>query len=331
RALADLDPDSGQALYLQAVLAARAGKPVLAKSLLQRSGLVESDVPAALLLDAIIDMQEGNHDIAARTLARLDNMQPSNVRVAELLARAMWMSGRDTELVARFSAQAKHEAASPYLAMLVGRAFERQGDRAGASHYLQRAYAGRELGWVVLDGAARSDLPEATQRLRSLIESKSRARARTYALNLQERFPGSADVAALAGDAALAARDPAGALELYREAARVKRPWPLTRKAAAAYRDAGDPLAADVLIARHLVGEPRNTEALLLYAERSARAEDWLRVAVLLDQAIELGAGNDPRLLKLRAIAARALGETEEAAAFERMAWELHPGLVPQG
>jgi len=86
-----------------------------------------------------------------------------------------------------------------------------------------------------------------------------------------------------------------------------------------------------VLIARHLVGEPRNTEALLLYAERSARAEDWLRVAVLLDQAIELGAGNDPRLLKLRAIAARALGETEEAAAFERMAWELHPGLVPQG
>ena len=87
--------------------------------------------------------------------------------------------------------------------------------------------------------------------------------------------------------------------------------------------------SADVLIARHLAGEPRNTEALLLDAERAARAEDWLRVEVLLDNAIGLGAGNDPRLLKLRGIAARELGNVEEARRFERMTWDLHPGLLP--
>ncbi|NQX94476.1 MAG: hypothetical protein HRT64_06085, partial [Erythrobacter sp.] len=104
-----------------------------------------------------------------------------------------------------------------------------------------------------------------------------------------------------------------------------------TRKAAAAYRDFGDPLAADVLIARHLVSEPRNTEALLLSAERAARVRDWLRVEVLLDNAIELGAGNDPRLLKLRAIAARSQGKESEARQFERLTWDLHPGILPQG
>lgn len=52
---------------------------------------------------------------------------------------------------------------------------------------------------------------------------------------------------------------------------------------------------------------------------------------VLLDNAIELGAGNDPRLLKLRGIAARALGKEADARRFEHMTWDLHPGILPQG
>ncbi|MEE4154139.1 MAG: tetratricopeptide repeat protein [Erythrobacter sp.] len=329
RRLTKVEEKSPDAMYLQAVLAARAQMPVLAKNLLERSGKAENEVPAALMLDALVDLLENNHDSAAETLERLARRQPGNVRVSELLAKAMWLGGRDEELVARFAQAARHEAASPYLAMLVGRAHERLGNRAAAAPFLERAYAGRPMGWTALDAQSRDDLPPQTTRMRELVSAGQVGAAASYGASLRRDLPRSADIAALAGDAAFAARNPRGALELYRDAALIRRSWPLTRKAAAAYRDLGDPLAADVLVARHLRGEPRNTEALLLYAERSARVKDWLRVAVLLDNAIELGAGNDPRLLKLRGIAARALGDEAGAQRFERMTWELHPGIVP--
>ena len=211
--------------------------------------------------------------------------------------------------------------------MLVGRALERQGDRKSAAPFLEKAYQGRGSGWVTLSSQA--DLPGPTARMRELVGSNKKAQGRRFARQLVRQFSGSADIAALSGDAALARRDYDRAIELYRKAARVRRPWPLTKKIAASYRNADDPLAADIVLARHLVGEPRNTEALLLSAERAAGRGDWLRVAVLLDNAIELGAGNDPRLLKLRGIAARELGEMELARRFERMTWDLHPGILP--
>ncbi|MEM7688438.1 MAG: tetratricopeptide repeat protein [Pseudomonadota bacterium] len=329
RALTDIAPEDPRALFLKAALAARGGKPVLAKSLIERSGLVEEGVPSALMLDALIDLSERSYDSAAETLEALAQKQPGNGRVAELLARALWLGGRDDELVGRFAEAARREDASPYLIMLVGRALERSGDRSGAAPYLERALQGRPGGWVALSPNA--NLPDATATMRRHIAAQRLRQARREAARLQRRFAGSSDVAALSGDAALASGDFDGALKLYRKAAQVRRPWPLTRKAVAAYRDFGDPLAADVLLARHLVSEPRNTEALLLYAERAARAQDWLRVEVLLDNAIELGAGNDPRLLKLRGIAARAQGKDAEAREFERMTWDLHPVSFHRG
>ncbi|MEL6737391.1 MAG: tetratricopeptide repeat protein [Pseudomonadota bacterium] len=329
RALADIAPKDPRVFYLKAVLAARAGKPVLAKSLVERSGLAREGVPSALMLDALIDLQQRNFDTASETLERLVEAQPGNTRARELLARAMWLGNRNLELVDRFASDARRDEASPYLAMLVGRAFERQGNRLAAAPFLEKAYAGRSQGWAAL--ADREGLPEPTNRMRRLVAQERWSQTRRFSAQLTRQFAGSIDIAALAGDAALASGKPEGALEHYQEAARIRRPWPLTVKAAAAYRDFGDPLAADVLVARHLVSEPRNTEALLLAAERAARLEDWLRVSVLLDNAITLGAGNDPRLLKLRATAARALGREEEARRFERMTWELHPGILPQG
>ncbi|MEM6857901.1 MAG: tetratricopeptide repeat protein [Pseudomonadota bacterium] len=329
RALADIAPKDPRVFYLKAVLAARAGKPVLAKSLVERSGLAREEVPSALMLDALVDLQERNFDSASETLERLIEAQPGNTRARELLARAMWLGNRDLEMVDQFAADALRDEASPYLAMLVGRAFERQGDRLAAAPYLEKAYAGRREGWAVL--ADRVSLPEPTIRMRRLIEQKRWPQTSRLSAQLSRQFPGSSDIAVLAGDAALASGSPEDALEYYQQAARIRRPWPLTVKAAAAYRDFGDPMAADALLVRHLVSEPRNTEALLLAAKRAARLEDWLRVSVLLDNAITLGAGNDPRLLMLRANAARELGREEEARRFERMTWELHPGILPQG
>ncbi|MEM1195271.1 MAG: tetratricopeptide repeat protein [Pseudomonadota bacterium] len=328
RALADIEPKNPKVFYLKAVMAARAGKPVLAQSLIERSGLARDGVPSAILLDAVLDLLERNYDSAAQSLERLAQSQPGNQRVADLLARALWLGGRDPELVERFGDQALHASGSPYLAMLVARALERQGDRANAAPYLEKAYQGRGSEWVALPG--QPGLPEPTFQIRRLVEEARVQAAHRRARQLKGRFPGSSDIAVLAGDASLASGRLQDALGAYTMAASVRRPWPLTRKLAAAYRKFGDPQAADALLARHLVSEPRNTEALFLNATRAARFEDWLRVAVLLDNAITLGAGNDPALLNVRAQAARALGEQEEAMRFERLTWELHPGFPPQ-
>ncbi len=66
---------------------------------------------------------------------------------------------------------------------------------------------------------------------------------------------------------------------------------PLTRKIIASYNAYGDDRAAQALLSRYIAGDPHNTDALFLLAQTSAQQEDWLRVAVLLDNAIGIGCG----------------------------------------
>lgn len=329
--LGDIAPTYPPLHYLQAVLAARAGDPVLASTLLSRSGLRNNGVPAAMMLDAIVDLQQGNADTAAETLEQLGQMQPGNMRVSELLASALWLGGRDREIVDRFAAFAERSEASPYLVMLVGRSLERLGDRRRAIPYILRAQQTSNGGQFVLDGAGGgSSLPSVTAELRNLSGNGDRSAARSQAEQLLRRFPYSGDAHLLAGDTALLGGDAEGALELYTVAASVRRSWPLARKIIAAYRQIGDNRAADALLARYIAGDPQNTSALLLLAQRSAQREDWLRVEVLLDTAAQLGAGNDLQVLALRAQAARALGRADDAARFEAQRRLLAPGnFVP--
>jgi len=327
RKLAEVDPREPMVHYLQAVLAARGDRPVLARALLERSGLADRGVPAAILLDAILDMRQGTVETAAQKLEDLAERQPGNQRVLELLARALWLAGRDDELIDTFGERALAQDTSPYLLMLVGRAYERAGLREEAVPFLNRALAPRPSEPVLLGStrAGRADLPAPTRQMRDLIAQRDAAGAVSLARQLRDQFPGSADVHSLIGDVEQARSRPDWAFELYETAASVRKPWPLTKRLITASRSLGDQNAADTLLIRHLVGEPNNTEALILFAERSATNEDWLRVSVLLDQAIELGVGSDPDLLELRAEAARQLGRDDEATQYDALAQILRP------
>ena len=329
RDLAEVAPGYGQVHYLQAVLAARANDPVLAGTLLTRSGMSANGVPAAMMLDAIINLQQGNYDTAAEILLTLSERQPANMRVSELLARSWWLGGRDREIVERFVDRAERPGASPYLVMVVGRSFERLGDRSRAIPFIERARETDNARRINLDNFG--PLPEATARMRGLLKAGNTAQAKSLSSGLIQRFPQSGDIRALAGDAALGQGDIAGALELYEVAARVRRSWPVTRKLIEAYREEGDALAAEVLLARYIAGDPMNIEALFLMAEFSASREDWLRVEVLLDTAIALGAGNDLDVLALRADAARGLGDEEAAQRFDAMLQALKPSDFIKG
>jgi predicted Zn-dependent protease len=319
RALAAIAPGDPRVPYFQAVLAARGGNHALARSLLARSAMAERGVAAALLLDAVTNLAEGHAESAVVTLESLAARQPGNARVQTLLARALFDAGRHEAVIARFARAAERRDASPYLVMLVARAYEQIGLREEAAPLLARAYGAQQPGPSRLTPAG--GLPEPTNAARV---GDGRA-AKADIARLRRRFPTSADVAVLAGDVALGADDPRGALGLYAEAARVRRSWPLTRKLIHAYRRIGDTAAADALLARHVAGEPDNAEALLTLAERQAASGRWERAVLLLDHAAALGAGHDPALLGLRLRAARALGKADEAHRYAALLAAVRP------
>lgn len=328
RKLAQIAPDDSRALYLQAVLAARGREYPLARSLLVRSNMVARGVPAAQLLDAVLSMEEGNPDSAAAMLEELARRQPANARVRDLLAKALFLSGRDDEVIARFALDAQQAEASPYLIALVARAHERLGDRRRATPLLARAYQTARPRPVVL--APRPGLAPPVADARRAALAGNWAAAQRQAAALRQRFPASADIASLLGDTLVGARDPHAALAAYAEATRVRRPWPLTRKAVLAYRGSGDPVAADTLLARHVAGEPGGLTGVVELAQALAVRGDWKRTAQLLDYAIRRGGGYDPVVISLRIKAAEGMNRSSDARYFAALLAEIRPQSLAQ-
>ncbi len=326
RRLAEIAPDDPRVPYLQAVLAARGGEDALARNLLARSGMAARGVPAALLLDAVISLQQGNAESAAVTLEGLAARQPANARVRELLAHALLAGGHNDAVVSRFGADAAGPEASPYLVMLVARAHEQRGERMAAAPLLARAYGAMRAAPTVL--GEREGLPQPTAEVRRALLGGDRAGARALGEASRTRFPASADVASLAGDAFLGAGDPRAAFAAYARASEARRPWPLARKAVWAYARSGYREAADLLLASQVAGEPDTASVVIALANRQVERGDWGRAALLLDHAAILGAGHDPALLGLRLRAAQALGKPEDAERFAALLADVRPRAI---
>ncbi len=303
RKLALAAPNDRRALYLQAVLAARSGRYDLARNLLQRIGDRDRVGGATTLLLAIVDMENGNFASAAQGFDQLARRQPDNLRVKLLLARALALGGNYRELIARFGG----DADTPYLALLVGRAHEALGERDKAAPYLDAARTGgalkiipvapvTELAVAELRGAA--DGANVVGIVRGLIARGRTGEARAAAGAFLARHPGSADALALAGDAALAARDARGAAEFYARSGRIRRTWSLVQRTAFALDRSGRRERATSLIAAQLAGEPANADAAAVLARRLLDRGDDDRAAHLLDYARARGR-NDPVLERL--------------------------------
>ncbi|MEL7189703.1 MAG: tetratricopeptide repeat protein [Pseudomonadota bacterium] len=322
--LSAVESDNKQALFLRAVLAARAEKPVLARSLIERSGWRTAEIPAAILLDALVDLQQGNKDAAVETLAQLAKMQPANRRVRDLYARALWEAGRNDKLIAEMTPVAEGSDPSAYITMLVGRAHERSGDRGTAAALISKAYELSENdSWIALSPTSPLGgvLPGQTQDIRNSVGSG----AGSVASGLKQRFPQSADVLALSGDAAWASGNAAVAITDYTKSARVRRPWPLTRKLFAASQMGGQGQAADALVSRYALSDPRNADAIISVMDQAKSDGQWERVAPLADYAIALGAGQDAKVLQARVEAAEGLGNTNKASQFRTLLDAVHP------
>jgi tetratricopeptide (TPR) repeat protein len=278
----------------------------------------------------VIDLQNGNYATAAQAFDRLSRLQPDNLRVRALLARSLASGGNALELAHRFDEAAN----TPYLATLVGRAHEKLGEREKAAAYLDRAsrpLSGRPTPLppaTPLDVAQFRGVGQGTDALalvRGLLAAGQPVAARVRAQEFYRRFPGSSDAMGLAGDAALAAGDPRAALQLYARASRIRRPWPLVRRMAAAHVALGDLAGTDRLLADYLEGDPQNAEAAALLARSAYMRGEYARSARLLDHALALGAARDPVLHALRSELAIQQGDQQLAATQARRAYALQP------
>ncbi len=135
-------PGSPQALYLQAVLAARAGRTALARTLLQRTGGAIAGLPGSLLLSGSLDYAEGKPEQAVAAWRRLVAVQPLNVTARQLLGAALLRSGNPGDALDALRPIGMRADADSYSLTLIARGFEAVGDQASAAQYLDRAATG---------------------------------------------------------------------------------------------------------------------------------------------------------------------------------------------
>jgi tetratricopeptide (TPR) repeat protein len=334
RQMTATDPGNPRAYYLQAVVAARAGRFGLARRLLLRSGDQATNSPAGMLLSGVIDLETGNYASAAQELDRLYRQQPENRRVRDLLARSLAMGGSHRELVHRFAGMARLKSASPYLQTLVARSHEALGERSDAAALLDLAGQRRSGNLVamrplkaVAGNVTRDAMsgPDVLALVRAQITSGSPGGAVGAANGFLSRFPGSADALALAGDAQLSAGNVGKAVSYYQQSARIRQSWPLMRRRLAALSAMGRSNEALTLLQGFLAGHQNLVEPSLLLARAQFDSGNLAQAAVLLDHALNLGGDGDPEILSLRAVVALGMGEPQLARSLAQRAFELQP------
>lgn len=284
-----LNPRSPVPYYMQAVIAARAGEIELARRLIGRIGGPFKNVPAVVMLESALELEVGNSGIAVSLLEPLDRRQPFNQRVQLLYAKALLAVDDHPRLRQRFEPLAERPDAPPYLLAVMGRSYERMGDRVTAADYLQRAAT-----------AALSSPP---------------ARERPDPPTVD----GSFEAFVLAGDEALLQGADDRALEAYGAAARLRNPEWLMLRAGYVAGEAG----AVHLAKEYLAAFPDSLVAPRLIADAAAGDGDWQRSSLYLTDASRRRGWSDPRMLADLAVARLQAGFLDEALMPAETAYRL--------
>ena len=325
-----------RAFYLQAVMAARAGDDNLARRLLWKVNGAFDNMPAAILLNGVLELREGNTALAVEDFAKLARMQPGNRRVQELFARALHENGDNRELIVRFAKIADREDASPYLLTLVGRAYEALDDRTSAAPYLDRAAQPLSTQVSPLANSKADELTlfrygddpfrldAAVPRVRDQLAAGDVSGALAVSAKLSEKYTGSADYQTLAGDVALAAGDPAGALDHYRACARIRRSLALVERMVAALQQLGQNDAAFALARNYLAQHPIEREAAELVGNLAVQRGDWPRARAIFTWLLGTAPGvTDPHSHLMLALAEAKAGNNGEALANAAAAYGM--------
>ena len=287
RRILAIDQTNADAWFLQAVLAARANKPDLARNLLYRTNGKIDALPAVKLLRAVLDLSTGNSEQAISQLEDLVKAQPDNLKARRLLGAAMWRAGNAKSAIAILDPVARRADADSYTLSIIGRAYEDAGNRDTAAVYLDRAASpvrgdpapfnlSADLNRITLAGDVDPNNADvAIPRLAQLINSGRAREALESARRLRELNPGTPAANVLVGDALMALSNPAEAATAYKQAANVSFNEPIALRYISALKQSGQEAAALRVLDLFLSQNPRNISAMRLAADHFMETAQW--------------------------------------------------------
>lgn len=332
------DANNPQALYLQAVLAARARNFALARRIVELLDGRIDGMPSMQLLEAGIDYGEQNYEAAIRRLDALVSDQPGNRSATRLLGAAYFHSRDMDAAVATLAPLAARADADSYVLMLIGRAEEARGNRAAALPYLQRANmaargavapVGAGPQGVDLDRlereAASGAAPQEIALIRGYLQSGLIGDALGRAERLRNANAQVPDAHILYGDTLAAAGRFTEAAGAYADAANIRFDEPVALRLVEALMRAGQTDGALGTLALYRRQNPRSIAATRLAGEINLALGRW-RPAIALFETIRQRIGDrDASVLAGLALAYHETGDTSRAAALARRAYLLMP------
>jgi len=321
-----LEPDNARAWLVQALIAARAGRDDLARTLISRIQGDAANWPSVLLLRGGLMLRGGNPALAADALGGLLQAQPDNASARLLLARAQFGAGD--------SAGAERTLAGPYPlggygGQLLARSREQRGDFAGAE------VAATRLSGVLLQSLPATDAalasidpasaPVAITAMRAALGNGDVAGALARGDALRRANPGAPGASLAYGDVLMAAGRPADAAQAYVTAANLRFDEPTALRMIAAWRRAGRPDEAARVLSLFLSQNPMSPAANRVVAAAWADAGDWRRASDILESLRGRLGDNDALLMTDLAWAWLGRGDLARALAYARQAYRLQP------
>jgi tetratricopeptide (TPR) repeat protein len=281
-------------------------------------------MPAGMLLRGVIAFQSQDYESAAQRLTRLVRVQPGNLKARRLLAAARLRLGDANGAIDAVRYVADRPDADSYTLSLVATALERQGNRALATQYRERAARPQQAARVDFLWS-NSSHPE-VRAIGQLLVGGATGAALERARRLQTSMPGAADVHLLTGDVLAAGGDHNAAAEEYRRAANLAFTETSALRLIGALGRAGEAAAADGVLQLFAEQNPRNLSAQQMLAARALAAGRFEEAAARYERLRARIGNGDAALLNNLAWAYSGAGDDDRAAAYARRAWALAPG-----
>ncbi len=326
-----VDEGNPMAYYYQAVLAARANRPDIARGLLYRIGDRLENMPGFILLSGALEVQSGANEQAVRKLKPLLEMQPGNDKVRRLMGAALFRSGDNDGAINTLMPLARRSDSDSYTLTIIGRAFEAKNDRARAAPFLDKAAIPvhgdpSPFDLPVPDGISDpNNAARAIPEIARLISNGRAVDALARARYVQSRNPGVPAAYVLIGDSLEALGQHSDAAESYRQAANLNfnegTALRLVNTLVKAKKN-GDALRVlDLFISQN----PRNIAARMLASDVFLDSKLWPR-AIAVMEGLRIQVGNrDAMLLNNLSWAYLETGETEKALTYASAAYEIAP------
>ena len=330
-------PGSPQGLYLQAVLAARAGDTATARSVLDKAGRGLAGLPGALLLSGSIGLAAGEAAQAAIPLRELVARQPTNITARKLLALALLQSDSAREAFDTILPVAARGDADSYTLLLAARALERIGDRVNAAPLFDRAATlarGRSTAFATGENpatlandaaAAPGHLAATLPYVRALAATGDTAAALAAARGLADANPGSPTAQLVLGDALAGAGQTAAAATAYARAASSRFDEATMLRLVDARDRAGQRDAAGATLSLFLAQNPGNVAALRLLGGWQLAAGDSDAAIETLEALRERVGDRDVAVLAMLAQAYAGAGRADAAQGYASAAYALAP------